>query len=73
MLSYSMTRNEAYIGLMAWKNVDWQNRAHFFALAAQLMRRVLVDIARTRGQAKRSGGAIQIRLDETVVQASTKH
>jgi RNA polymerase sigma-70 factor (ECF subfamily) len=60
--------NEAYIRLMTWKNVDWQNRAHFFAVSAQLMRRILVDIARARQQRKRSGGAIQVTLDETVVQ-----
>jgi RNA polymerase sigma-70 factor, ECF subfamily len=47
--------NEAYIRLIEWKNVQWQNRAHFFAVAAQMMRRILVDAARARGGSKRSG------------------
>ena len=45
--------NEAYLRLVDWKDVRWQNRAHFFAMAAQIMRRVLVDVARTRDRAKR--------------------
>ena len=49
--------NEAYMRLVDWKDVRWQNRAHFFGMAAQIMRRVLVDVARTRGRAKRGGGA----------------
>src|SRR5947209_2152373 len=40
--------NEAYLRLIDWKNVRWQNRAHFFAVSAQLMRRILVDYARSR-------------------------
>src|SRR6476659_7382767 len=43
--------NEAYMRLIDWKNVSWQNRAHFFGVSARLMRRILVDIARTRPQA----------------------
>jgi DNA-directed RNA polymerase specialized sigma24 family protein len=43
--------NEAYLRLVNWKDVQWQNRAHFFGTAAQLMRRVLVDMARARGRA----------------------
>ena len=49
--------NEAYLRLVDWKDVRWQNRAHFFGMAAQIMRRVLVDVARTRDRAKRGGGA----------------
>jgi RNA polymerase sigma factor (TIGR02999 family) len=56
--------NEAYLRLVDWKNVRWQNRAHFFGLAAQLMRRVLVDAARTRRSGKRGGGALHVSLSE---------
>src|ERR671931_341138 len=48
--------NEAYVRLIDWKQVRWQSRAHFFAVAAQLMRRILVDFARSRGYQKRGGG-----------------
>lgn len=57
--------NEAYIRLIGWKDVRWQNRAHFFAVAAQLMRRILVDMARARHRNKRGGGAIETTLDES--------
>jgi len=57
--------NEAYVRLIDWKNVRWQNRAHFFAVSAQLMRRILVDFARSRGYQKRGAGAPVIALDET--------
>jgi RNA polymerase sigma factor (TIGR02999 family) len=56
--------NEAYLRLIDWKNVQWQNRAHFFGVAAQLMRRVLVDVARSRRRAKRGGGELQLSLSE---------
>src|SRR5438093_6199707 len=49
-LQTSALINEAYVRLIEWKNVHWQNRAHFFAVSAQLMRRILVDIARARRQ-----------------------
>src|SRR4030095_15187848 len=51
--------NEVYLRLVDWHNVKWQNRAHFFRLAAQIMRRILVDAARARRRAKRGGDAIQ--------------
>jgi RNA polymerase sigma factor (TIGR02999 family) len=54
--------NEAYIRLIDWKNVEWNDRAHFFGLAAQMMRRTLVDIARYQGRGKRGGGAVQLTL-----------
>ena len=54
--------NEAYVRLVDWKDVRWQNRSHFFAMAAQIMRRVLVDIARARGRAKRGRGQIHVSL-----------
>jgi RNA polymerase sigma factor (TIGR02999 family) len=57
--------HEAYIRLMAQTRVSWSNRAQFFALAAQLMRRILVDHARERQAAKRPGG-IRVTLDEGV-------
>jgi RNA polymerase sigma factor (TIGR02999 family) len=56
--------NEAYIRLVEWKNVQWQNRAHFFGIAAQLMRKILVDFARTRKRAKRGGGDLHLSLSE---------
>lgn len=55
--------NEAYVRLIDWKNVRWQNRAHFFAVSAQLMRRILVDFARARNYEKRGGGARIVELD----------
>jgi len=56
--------NEAYIRLIDHRDMSWQNRAHFFAVAAQAMRRVLVDHARTRKAAKRGGGAPKASLEE---------
>ena len=56
--------NEAYLRLVDQKNVHWQNRRHFFGIAAQMMRRILVDHARMRHRAKRGGGALQVSLDE---------
>ena len=56
--------NEAYVRLVDWKDVRWQNRAHFFAMAAQIMRRVLVDAARTRRRAKRGHGQLHVSLSE---------
>ena len=56
--------NEAYMRLVDWKDVRWQNRAHFFGLAATMMRRILVDAARTSGRAKRGAGAVHVSLSE---------
>ena len=56
--------NEAYVKLAGQRNVDWQNRAHFFGIAAQLMRRILVDHARHDQRKKRGGGAPHIPLDD---------
>jgi len=64
--------NEAYLRLVDLRNVQWQNRAHFFALCAGLMRRILVDFARSRHYAKRGGGAQPVSLDESLV-VSPKH
>jgi RNA polymerase sigma factor (TIGR02999 family) len=64
--------HEAYLRLINQNNVRWQNRAHFFAVAAQLMRRILVDHARRRHRAKRGGSAVVLPLDEGLVVASEK-
>ncbi len=64
--------NEAYVRLIDWKSVRWQNRAHFFAVSAQLMRRILVDFARTRGYQKRGGGARPVTLDDATLVADDK-
>jgi RNA polymerase sigma factor (TIGR02999 family) len=56
--------NEAYMRLVDWKGVQWQSRAHFFGLAAHVMRRILVDVARTSGRAKRGGRAMHVTLSE---------
>ena len=58
--------HEAFLRLIDWKKVQWQNRAHFFAISAQLMRRILVDFARSRRFAKRGGGARQVAFDEAL-------
>lgn len=59
--------NEAYLRLVDQRSVRWQNRAHFFAIAAALMRRILVNHARDRHRLKRGGGAVQVSLSEAVV------
>src|SRR5256885_7018522 len=56
--------NEAYLRLIDQKNTRWQNRAHFFGIAAQIMRRILMNYARDRGRLKRGGDAIQVSLSE---------
>ncbi len=61
--------NEVYFRLVDQKHMHWQNRAHFFAISAQLMRRILVDHARSHQYAKRGGGAPKVSLDEGAVVA----
>lgn len=58
--------NEAYLRLVDQKQVEWQNRAHFVGVAAQMMRRILVDHAKSHNRAKRGGGAQRVTLDEAV-------
>jgi RNA polymerase sigma-70 factor, ECF subfamily len=58
--------NEVYLRLVDAKEVEWQDRAHFFAICAGLMRRILVDIARSRGYRKRGGGLEKVTLDEAL-------
>jgi len=62
--------NEAYVRLVDQKNVQWANRSHFFAISAQIMRRILIDHARRHAYAKRGGGAQQVSLDEVAAVAS---
>jgi RNA polymerase sigma-70 factor (ECF subfamily) len=58
--------NEAYLRLVNVRRIRWQDRAHFLAMSARLMRRILVDHARARGYQKRGGGAVKITLSEDV-------
>ena len=59
--------HEAYIKLIAQRNTDWKNRAHFFAVASSLMRRILVDYARRQLRAKRGAGQLKLSLDDVVL------
>jgi RNA polymerase sigma-70 factor, ECF subfamily len=62
--------NEAYVKLFAQRDVDWQNRGHFFAIAAQLMRRILVDHARRELREKHGGGAVHVELNDALSKAA---
>lgn len=64
--------NEAYLKLVDQRESDWQNRAHFFAVAARVMRNVLVDRARSRQFAKRGGGVRKISADEIIIASPEK-
>ena len=64
--------NEAYLRLADWKPMQWQSRAHFFAVSAQLMRRILVDYARTHRGDKRGGGQQAVSLDDIAVVSPAK-
>ena len=59
--------NEAFLRLVDQRDVQWRNRAHFFGIAAQIMRRILVDYARSRHYVKRGGGTTEIPLDDALV------
>jgi RNA polymerase sigma factor (TIGR02999 family) len=59
--------HEAYIKLIDQKNVNWQNRNHFFAVSSQMMRRILVDHARTKQRQKRGGNAVDLSLSEVTI------
>jgi RNA polymerase sigma factor (TIGR02999 family) len=61
--------NEAYLKLAGQQGFDWHNRAHFFAVCAQVMRHILIDHARAHARDKRGGGAIQVSLNEALVVA----
>jgi RNA polymerase sigma-70 factor (ECF subfamily) len=71
-LQTSALVNEAYLKLINQKKVRWQNRAHFFALASQLMRRILLDHARTLKRVKRGGQIVHVNLDDVAVVAPDK-
>lgn len=58
--------NEVYLRLIDIQQVSWQNRAHFFAVSAKMMRRILTDFARSRQYLKRGGGAVQVSWDEAL-------
>jgi RNA polymerase sigma factor (TIGR02999 family) len=62
--------NEVYLRLVDFKNVDCEHRAQFFALSAQMMRRILVDAARARGSQKRGGGVVRVNVEDTTVPLS---
>ena len=62
--------HETYLRLISVRRVKWQNRAHFFAICARLMRRILVDFARSRGYQKRGGGATDVNFDEAFIVSS---
>jgi len=64
--------HEAYIKLIDQRDVSWQNRAHFFGIAAQMMRRILLDYAKSKLRAKRGGGAPKTSLDEALVVAEDR-
>src|SRR5262245_9026734 len=66
-LQTSALVNEAYVKLVDHENIEWQNRAHFFSVAAQAMRRILVDYARTRNYQKRGAGAQHVSLEEAAM------
>lgn len=61
--------NEAYLRLINVQHVNWQDRAHFLAMAARMMRRVLVDYARSKQYQKRGGGAVRVTFDEIALAA----
>ena len=65
--------NEAFLRMVDVKHVDWQNRTHFLAMSARLMRRVLVDLARARAADKRGGGAVRVTLDEAALPGVAPH
>ncbi|MFN0120470.1 MAG: sigma-70 family RNA polymerase sigma factor [Blastocatellia bacterium] len=62
MMQATALVNEAFLRLVDCDTIDWQNRAHFFAISAQMMRRILVDMARAQQYSKRGGGARQVSL-----------
>ena len=65
--------NEVYLRLVDVKSIEWKQRAQFFAVAAQMMRRILVDAARARGSDKRGGGAIKVNVDDVPVLAPQRN
>lgn len=72
-LQTSALLNEAFLRLVDQNNVQWQNRAHFYGIAAQMMRRILVDYARGRNYEKRGGGARALSLDEALIVSDARN
>jgi RNA polymerase sigma factor (TIGR02999 family) len=72
LLQTSALINEAYLRLINWKEVRWKNRAHFFGVAAQMMRRILVDFARQRPRVEKNVEARHISLDEAMTVTNEK-
>jgi len=72
LLQTSALINEAYLRLIDWKSARWQNRAHFFGVAAQMMRRILVDFARHRPRVE-EGEARYVSLEDALVVADVRH
>ena len=64
--------NEAYMKLVGQRKVDWQNRSHFFALAARLMRRIILDDARRRQREKRGGDAVLVPIDDVEISTPSR-
>jgi RNA polymerase sigma factor (TIGR02999 family) len=71
-LQTSALVNEAYVRLIDWKTAKWENRAHFFGVSAQLMRRILVDFARKRPRVRSSEAARQVSIEEAFVVSDEK-
>ena len=71
-LQTSALVNEAYLKLVDQKKTHWQNRAHFFGIAAQIMRRILMNYARDQHRAKRGGKAVQVSLSQVAVMSEEK-
>lgn len=71
-LQTSALVNEAYVRLIDWKTAKWENRAHFFGVSAQLMRRILVDFARKRPRVSNEAEARQVSIEEAFVVSNEK-
>src|SRR5262245_54551734 len=69
-LQFTALVHYVYLRLVDITTADWKDRAHFFAVCARMMRRILVDSARARGAGKRGGGAVTINVDDAPVMAS---
>jgi RNA polymerase sigma factor (TIGR02999 family) len=70
-LQSSALVNEAYLRLVDWENTRWENRVHFYGMCARMMRQILVDHARARGNKKRGGGELKTTLDEVAIVSAT--
>jgi RNA polymerase sigma-70 factor, ECF subfamily len=71
-LQTSALVNEAFVRLMHQNEIDWKNRAHFFGIAAQIMRHILLDHARNHARKKRGDGSVRVSFDETAIVSSER-